>query len=202
MAVLLKNITFWYKKPLFDSLSFEFKSGEISCIYGLNGTGKSTLIYIINGEINLKRGKVYIDSNLKIGTMLQFPENLIYNKTVYDEIFTFTSSKEKTEKIIDELNIRGIKDINPLVISEGQKRIIFIRSILEVFDVAILDEPFASLDMDMKKIIKNMFVDFKNLKKTVIYTTNRKIDTDIADNILELNNERRDNLLGEKGSSG
>jgi ABC-type transport system involved in cytochrome bd biosynthesis fused ATPase/permease subunit len=78
----------------------------------------------------------------------------------------------------------------------------FIRSILEVVDVAILDEPFASLDMDMKKIIKNMFVDFKNLKKTVIYTTNRKIDTDIADNILELNNERRDNLLGEKGSSG
>lgn len=190
MAVLLKGITFGFDKPLFEGLNFEFKSGEITCIYGLNGSGKSTLLYIINGLIKLTTGQVYIDKGTKVGTMLQFPENLIYNKTVYDEIFTFTKSKDTTEKIVRELNIEKIKDTNPLFISDGQKRIIFIRSILEAFDVAILDEPFACLDEGMKKVVKNMLIHFKNLKKTVIYTTNRKVDTDVADSVLELNNER------------
>ena len=186
MAVLFKNISFGYERKIFDDFNYHFNRETISCIYGLNGTGKSTLIAMLAGLIKPQKGEIVIEKGMKTGFVLQFPENLVYTDSVYNEIFSIVKSSEITENIIKTLNLDEVRDINPFKLSDGQKRVMFICSILMCNDLCIFDEPFTSIDKETKKNIKEMFSNFKNKKKTIIYTTNRKFDTDIADFVLEL----------------
>jgi len=186
MAIYVRNLSFGYDRLIFENLNLTFHENSINCIFGLNGSGKSTLIELIIGKIKPINGKITFDKNIELGVVLQFPENLIYCNTVYDEILSIAKKENITEKIVKKLKFDDLKGINPHNLSDGQKRIMFIMSVLYTYDICIFDEPFTSLDQETKNDIKKLFKDFKNKGKTVIYTSNRKLDTSIADFVLEL----------------
>lgn len=186
MGIYVRNLSFGYDKLIFKELNFTFQENCITCIYGLNGSGKSTLIELIIDKIKPINGKIIFDKNTELGVVLQFPENLIYCNTVYEEVLSITKNQNNTEKIIKKLKFDDLKDINPHNLSDGQKRMMFIMSILYTYDICVFDEPFTSLDKETKNDIKKLFKDFKNHGKTIIYTANKRSDTDIADFVLEI----------------
>ncbi|MBZ4672547.1 ABC transporter ATP-binding protein [Deferribacteraceae bacterium V6Fe1] len=186
MAISVRSLSFGYDKLIFDDINVSFNESSISCIFGLNGSGKSTLIELIIGNLKPINGEITVKIDAKLGVVLQFPENLIFCNTVYDEILSIAKSKYVAEQIIKKLNFDDLKGINPHNLSDGQKRMMFIMSILYCYDICIFDEPFTSMDHETKNNIKKMFKDFKNEGKTIVYTTNRRMDTDIADFVLEI----------------
>lgn len=188
MAVLFRDIEFRYNQDVVvRGLNFHFQKGFTTCIYGKNGSGKSTIIKMM-GKIEkpYSGDMVVTDKTLIFGFMLQFPEHLFYNGTVYEEVLSITNSKQLADDIFSNKRLYKIRDLSPFAVSDGQKRLIFIKSLISVSDVVVLDEPFASLDDESRSEIKKDILRCIKVGKTVIYTANRVADCDIAWEILRL----------------
>ena len=184
MEVNLSNVSFSYDdNKLFSDFSCCFKDNFISSIVGSNGSGKSTLLDLIDGLLtpisgSVKIGDVSIDSCRKrVGYLFQFPEEQIFNSTVYKEIeFGLKCFKcDDIDKSIHEsLELVGLDDSflnrNPYKISNGERRKIALASILCYKpDVIILDEPTVGLDnkskIELMKLLKRLKNEFG---KTII----------------------------------
>ena len=184
MEVNLSNVSFSYDdNKLFSDFSCCFKDNFISSIVGSNGSGKSTLLDLIDGLLtpisgSVKIGDVSIDSCRKrVGYLFQFPEEQIFNSTVYKEIeFGLKCFKcDDIDKSIHEsLELVGLDDSflnrNPYKISNGERRKIALASILCYKpDIIILDEPTVGLDnkskIELMKLLKRLKNEFG---KTII----------------------------------
>ena len=188
MAVLFRDVEFRYKQDsVVSGLNFHFKKNFVTCIYGKNGSGKSTIVKMIGGIEKPYSGDIiFSDKLLKFGFMLQFPEHLFYNSTVYEEVISITKSRDLADNVFTDESLRKLKELSPFVVSDGQKRLIFIKSLISVSDVLVLDEPFASLDGKNKDEITRDILRCLKMGKTVVYTANRIADCGIASEILRL----------------
>lgn len=183
MEVNLSNVSFSYDdNKLFSDFSCCFSSG-ISAIVGANGSGKSTLLDLIDGLLtpisgSVKIGDILIDSCRKrVGYLFQFPEEQIFNSTVYKEIeFGLKCFKcDDIDKSIHEsLDLVGLDDSflyrNPYKLSNGERRKVALASILCYKpDVIILDEPTVGLDNKSKIELMKLLRKLKNeFDKTII----------------------------------
>ena len=168
-----------------DPVSFSVCGGDIVCIFGMNGSGKSLLIKSICNIFKYYSGNVnyLIDIN-KRGVCLQFPEHLLYKETAYKEALFITNNHQEAEDVLKEINAE--KDISPFSLSDGQKRLLFIYGILKSKDLIIFDEPFVSLDKESKQdVLYKMNHAAKN-GKGIIYTANRAEDKVISGKIIEI----------------
>jgi energy-coupling factor transport system ATP-binding protein len=163
--IVLKNVCFGYDdREVIKNCSNSFASDEIHLLVGPNGAGKTTLAMIIKGLIKPSHGRVFsprknIDEwRRKMGMLFQFPEDLFFNDSVYDEIaygakrFGIEDVDRKLNNIIDFLGLdKEIFDFSPFDLSYGEKRIVAFASIL-IWDPSylILDEPFSGLDWQFK----------------------------------------------------
>ena len=120
-------VTITNNKPV----SINVKSGEIICIFGLNGSGKSVLLKTILGIMEKKQGSINFHINKKeYGVCLQFPEHLIFKETAFAEALLITDNNEvMAENLLNEIN--ALKDMSPFYLSDGQKRLLFIYGYLE-----------------------------------------------------------------------
>ena len=184
MEVNLSNVSFSYDdRKLFSDFSCCFKDNFISAIVGSNGSGKSTLLDLIDGLLmpisgSVKIGDILIDSCRKrVGYLFQFPEEQIFNSTVYKEIeFGLKCFKcDDIDKSIHEsLDLVGLDDSflnrNPYKISNGERRKVALASILCYKpDVIILDEPTVGLDNKSKVELMKLLKRLKNeFGKTII----------------------------------
>lgn len=179
MEVKLSNISFSYDdNKIFSDFSCCFKDNSISAIVGSNGSGKSTLLDLIDGLLtpisgSVKVGDIDIDyCRRRVGYLFQFPEEQIFNSTVYKEIeFGLKCFKcdDIDKNIHESLELVGLDDSflnrNPYKISNGERRKVALASILCYKpDVIILDEPTVGLDnkskiefMKLLKRLKNEF---------------------------------------------
>ncbi len=175
MSIKVENISYIYgkgtpfEKKAVDDISFEIADGDFVGLIGHTGSGKSTLIQMLNGLIKPDSGKIYIngiditdgktdmhDIRSKIGLVFQYPEYQLFEDTVYKDIAygpqNFGKSKEEIDKIIPELiELVGLDasvlDKSPFELSGGQKRRVAIAGVLALMpDILILDEPTAGLD--------------------------------------------------------
>jgi len=177
----LKNITLKWNSPnekvFIKDLNLKIKNGEILCIFGASGVGKSSLINVIAGvyEDDLKfQGKIILNGkNLnqvqiekrKIGLLLQ-DGTLFPHLTVEQNIFFGMSKKltykQKSALITSNLkksNMEGFEHRYPYTLSGGQKaRIACLRAILSDPDALLLDEPFSSLDPDQRDSFREFVV--------------------------------------------
>ena len=185
----LKNITLKWNSPnekfLIKDLNLKIKKGEILCIFGASGVGKSSLINVIAGvyEDDLKfQGKIILNGkNLnqvpiekrKIGLLLQ-DGTLFPHLTVEQNIF-FGMSKKLTYKQksalitsnLEKSNMVGFEDRYPHTLSGGQKaRVACLRAILSEPEALLLDEPFSSLDPDQRNSFRKFVV--KNIRENKI----------------------------------
>jgi energy-coupling factor transport system ATP-binding protein len=181
--IVLKNIYFGYEgMEVIKNFSASFASDETHLIVGPNGAGKTTLAFIIKGLIKPTHGRVFSprrkisEWRKKMGLLFQFPEDLFFNDTVYDEIaygakrFGIEDVDKKINNIIDFLGLnRKILNLSPFELSYGEKRMVSFASIL-IWEPSylILDEPFSGLDWQFKNRLSEVIESLKGRIGVVI----------------------------------
>ncbi|MGM0607131.1 MAG: energy-coupling factor ABC transporter ATP-binding protein [Candidatus Muiribacteriota bacterium] len=215
------NIEYIYNKNTcfetiaLKNLSFKVSEGEILSICGNTGSGKSTLIKLINGLLIPDNGQVKIaGKNIseiknkkalrkKIGMVFQSPDHQIFEDSVKKELIfaplKFGQNKREALKSARKssqmcnLDYDKFKNRNPFELSGGEKRKVAIASIISYFpDILIFDEPTAGLDGESLKNLNTLFEQLKLQNKTIIVIShNMDFNFRHARNILVLNQGRK-----------
>ena len=166
----VKNAVCGYTyKTIIKNISFEVKTGDILCILGPNGVGKTTLLKTILGFLKLQGGEILLDNedifkwNRKdfakaIGYVPQghippFPYKVIdvvvMGRTSHLSLFSSPSEREfrLAEEIIDSLGISHLKDNPYTEVSGGERQLVLIaRALAQEPKILIMDEPTSNLD--------------------------------------------------------
>jgi ATP-binding cassette subfamily F protein 3 len=165
IIVEAKNATFGYEEPLIKDLSFEMRGFEKLAIIGPNGTGKTTLLKILQNQMKLMSGHIHFLRDYKIGYFDQNQENLSFHKTVFEEIHDIHPMFTKND--IYSLGAKFLfyhedMDKQISVLSGGEKvRLVLLLLMLEKPDLLILDEPTNHLDIETKDIVEEVFDEFE-----------------------------------------
>lgn len=206
MKIKIKNLCKSFGKlTLFDHLNLEIPEGQITCIYGTSGCGKTTLLDIIGLIEPYQSGKIFYNgkqiknSALKrkmlrenIGFIFQDfglieSESIMNNLKIVKKIKKMPHKEERIKEVLKSLQLD--MDLNRKVyeLSGGeQQRLAIAKIILKDPDLILADEPTASLDAGNKEIILNLLKTFARLGKTVIIVTHDKETIDIGDNQIDL----------------
>ena len=174
--------------PLFTDLSFFLKRGEHVAIIGDNGTGKTTILKIINGLVDADDGEIRIGSKVQIGYYDQEHHVLHPDKTIFEEISDEYPSLTNTEirNVLAAFLFTGedvFKQIKML--SGGERgRVSLAKLMLSEANFLILDEPTNHLDITSKEILEDAL---NNYTGTVLYVSHdRYFINRTASRILEL----------------
>ena len=165
----LQEVWFRYARQAPDVLkgvSLQLYPGELTCILGGNGTGKSTMLKVLSGVVRPLRGKC-THTGAKVSALPQNPQMLLVHKTVRQELLSVFPGKElsQTESVLREtvslMRLEELLDRHPYDLSGGeQQRVALAKILLEKPDVLLLDEPTKGLDSDFKtvfaQILKNL----------------------------------------------
>lgn len=201
-----------FEKVAVNDLNIEIIEGEFLGIIGHTGSGKSTLVQMLNGLITPTTGKVLlrdkdINENKKklrevrfqVGMVFQYPEYQLFEETVYRDIaFGPTNmgltGDELDKRVRESARFTGLKDKlldkSPFDLSGGEKRRAAIAGVIAMDpDVLILDEPTAGLDPQGRDKLLNQILSYhKERKNTVILVSHSMEDiARVADRILVMN---------------
>ncbi|SEW35077.1 ABC-F family ATP-binding cassette domain-containing protein [[Clostridium] fimetarium] len=183
---------------LFDDISFEIKRGERVALIGNNGTGKTTILKIINGIITSDKGKVKLGAQVSIGYYDQEHNVLHSDKTLFQEISDEYPDLKNTQ-IRNTLAafLFTNEDVFKLIsdLSGGEKgRVSLAKLMLSEANFLILDEPTNHLDMVSKEILENALNSYSG---TILYVSHDRYFINItATRILELTNATIVNYIG------
>ena len=171
----LKNVSYVYskgtpfEKVALDNVSVSFERGKITGLIGHTGSGKSTLVNLLNGLSRPTEGTVLLDGEdiwarpkeiaavrYRVGLVMQYPEYQLFDDTVRADIAFAPrnlglSDEEINERVAEAAHFTGLSDElldkSPFDLSGGQKRRAAIAGIIAMRpDVLVLDEPAAGLD--------------------------------------------------------
>ena len=180
MGLILKDIRKSYDgNVIFDNFNIEFSEGNICCILGASGCGKTSLLNIIGGILKPDYGNIEGIENKSISYIFQEPRLLPW-KTVRDNI-DFVLSREmdpserktKLDELLKLVDMESFADYYPSQLSGGMsQRVSLARAFALPSQIILMDEPLSGLDVSLKRNILNRFVDiWKNDRRTVIYVT-------------------------------
>ena len=171
----IENLSFVYgkgtpfEKVALDNVTVSFEKGKITGLIGHTGSGKSTLVNLLNGLNKPTSGKVYLEGKdiwenpkeiakirYRVGLVMQYPEYQLFDETVRADIGfgprnLGLSPEEIEERVVEAARFAGVSadllDKSPFELSGGQKRRVAIAGIIAMRpDVLVLDEPAAGLD--------------------------------------------------------
>lgn len=184
--------------PLFTNVNFLLQRGEHVAILGDNGTGKTTLLKIINEIVPADAGIFRLGANVTIGYYDQEQQVLDDEKTLFEEMSdTYPNlNNTKIRNVLAAFMFLGddcYKRIRDL--SGGERgRISLAKLMLSGANFLILDEPTNHLDMESKEILENAINAYEG---TVLYVSHdRYFVNQTADKILELTNQQFSVYLG------
>lgn len=178
----LENITYIYGKNspfevrALDGVSLDIHAGKLTGIIGHTGSGKSTLIQLLNGLTRAESGRVLLDGEdiwsrpkeigkvrFRVGMVMQYPEYQLFEETVAADIAfgpknMKLSEEEIRERVAESAAFAGVDpalmDKSPFDLSGGQKRRVAIAGIMAMRpEVLVLDEPAAGLDPRGRHVI-------------------------------------------------
>ena len=219
MGITLENVDYTYQagtpfegRALFN-INLSITEGSYTAFIGHTGSGKSTIMQLLNGLNVPTKGCVLVDDvkitadsknkeiksvRKKVGLVFQFPESQLFEETVLKDVAfgpqNFGVSKEEAEDIArDKLAMVGIGqeffDKNPFELSGGQMRRVAIAGILAMEpDILVLDEPTAGLDPKGRRELMTLFKTLHQNGMTIVLVTHLMDDVaNYADhvNILE-----------------
>lgn len=219
MGITLENVDYTYQagtpfegRALFN-INLSITEGSYTAFIGHTGSGKSTIMQLLNGLNVPTKGCVLVDDvkitadsknkeiksvRKKVGLVFQFPESQLFEETVLKDVAfgpqNFGVSKEEAEDIArDKLAMVGIGqeffDKNPFELSGGQMRRVAIAGILAMEpDILVLDEPTAGLDPKGRRELMILFKTLHQNGMTIVLVTHLMDDVaNYADhvNILE-----------------
>ena len=214
----LKNLSYVYgtgtpfEKTAVNNLSLSIEKGEFIGIMGHTGSGKSTLVQMLNGLMKPTSGQVILDGEdiwadpkdirkirFKVGMVFQYPEYQLFEETVAKDIaFGPTnmgkSGAELEKAVNDAARFTGLKDEllekSPFDLSGGEKRRAAIAGVIAMNpEVLVLDEPTAGLDPMGRDVLLSQIVQYhKERKNTVILVSHSMEDiARVADKIIVMN---------------
>ena len=183
---------------LFDDVSFEIKKGEHVALIGMNGTGKTNILKIINGIIPSDAGEVKLGSNVEIGYFDQQSAVLTDSKTVFEEISDTYPKMTETEirNCMAGFLFTGDEVFARIsTLSGGERgRVVLAKLMLSGANFLILDEPTNHLDMISKEVLENALNAYPG---TLLYVSHdRYFINRTAERILCLENEKITQYLG------
>ena len=219
MGITLEGVNYTYQagtpfegRALFD-INLSIKEGSYTAFIGHTGSGKSTIMQLLNGLNIPTEGAVIVDDikitaeskskeikpvRKKVGLVFQFPESQLFEETVLKDVAfgpqNFGVSLEDAEKLAREkLAMVGIKEEffekNPFELSGGQMRRVAIAGILAMEpEVLVLDEPTAGLDPKGRRELMTLFKELHQSGMTIVLVTHLMDDVaNYADyvNVLE-----------------
>lgn len=184
--------------PLFSDLNFSIKRGERVAIIGNNGTGKTTILKILNELVPADAGVFHLGSKVHIGYYDQEHHVLHMEKTIFEEISDDFPKLTNTEirNLLAAFLFTGddvFKKISSL--SGGERgRVSLAKLMLSEANFLILDEPTNHLDILSKEILEEAL---RNYTGTVLYVSHdRYFINRTATRILELTNQSMVNYIG------
>lgn len=186
------------EKHLFSNINFEIKRGERVAIIGDNGTGKTTLLKIINGLLSPDTGEVIYGSNVSIAYYDQEHQVLHMDKTLFDEISDTYPEMNNTQirNILAAFLFTGedvFKKIGDL--SGGERgKVSLVKLMLSKANFLLLDEPTNHLDILSKDVLESALNSFPG---TICYVSHdRYFINKTATRILDLTGNRLLNYIG------
>ena len=183
---------------LFQNISFEIKRGEHVAVIGDNGTGKTTLLKILNEVISADSGMFKLGTKVKIGYFDQEHHVLHMNKTIFDEISDDypTLTNTQIRNTLAAFLFTG-DDVYKLIqdLSGGERgRVSLAKLMLSEANFLILDEPTNHLDIASKEILEKALNEYTG---TVLYVSHdRYFINQTATRILDLVNKSLVNYIG------
>lgn len=219
MSIKAENLTYIYMQDTpFEStaikdVGFEIQDGEFVAVIGHTGSGKSTLIQMLNGLLKPTSGKVFVDGvevgsskkelkevRGKVGIVFQYPEYQLFEETVEKDVAfgprnQGVSDDEIALRVKDAIEDMGlcyeeIKDMSPFELSGGQKRRVAIAGVLAMNpQIVVFDEPTAGLDPKGRELLFESIEKLKLKGKTIILVSHSMDDVArLADRILVMYN--------------
>ena len=177
MSLILENISISLKrgKKLIDGLSINVAKGEIFTVMGPSGTGKSTLLDAVGGNLSKNfdlKGKVMLNNKdllllppekRNVGVLYQ--DAILFPHLSVGENLAFGLKDKKQGRVMRRAEINealwqagldGFYDRDPATLSGGQRsRAALMRTLLSEPEALLLDEPFSKLDLDMREEIRS-----------------------------------------------
>ena len=215
--IKLENVSFFYGKgtayckEALKNVNIEIKEGSITGLIGHTGSGKSTMLQLLNGLSTPGEGKVYLDGvdiwekpkeigkiRYRVGLVMQYPEYQLFEETVEKDIAfgpknMGLSNEEISERIREAIDFVGLSpDVlqkNPFDLSGGQKRRVAIAGVIAMRpEVLVLDEPAAGLDpRGRKEILGGIFKYREKTGATIIIVSHSMEDmARLCDDIIVL----------------
>ncbi len=214
----LKNLSFVYgqktpfEKRAVDNVSLSIEKGEFIGIIGHTGSGKSTLVQMLNGLIQPTEGQVLLDGEdiwqnpkdirkvrFKIGMVFQYPEYQLFEETVYKDIAFGPTNMGKSEQEID-MAVRKAAEFtdlkpellqkSPFDLSGGEKRRAAIAGVIAMDpEVLVLDEPTAGLDPMGRDVLLSQIVQYHKKRRNTILLVSHSMEdiARVADRIIVMN---------------
>lgn len=192
----VKNVTKKFDdKIIVDSLTLNVKQGETIGIVGRNGSGKTVLLKMICGLYIPTSGNITINSNKsnaeKLGVLID--SNFLSDETGFYnlKLLSQLGVKIKEDKIYEMLNLVGLDPYNKTKYknySTGMKqRLKLANALMYDSEILILDEPFNGLDKDSVNHFRNIILQYKKQKKTILLTSHNYEDIKLlCDKIYEM----------------
>lgn len=191
------NLTVGYpQKIVFKDAEIEIRRGEKVALIGRNGEGKTTLMRIINGELEPIFGKAVSGHNVKIGYFAQNQEDILdKNNTVFETLdkIAVGDIRTKLRDILADFLFRG-EDIDKKVsvLSGGERaRLGMAKLMLQPYNMLTLDEPTNHMDIRSKNILKQAL---KAYNGTIVIVSH---DRDFLDGLVNKMYEFRDGRVKE-----
>ena len=185
-------------QTLFSNVDFEIKRGERIAIIGNNGTGKTTILKIINGILAADAGEIRLGSRVHIGYYDQEHHVLHSEKTLFQELSDTYPNMNNTQirNVLAAFLFTG-DDVFKLIgdLSGGEKgRVSLAKLMLSEANFLILDEPTNHLDITSKEILENALTHYTG---TVLYVSHdRYFINKTATRILDLTHNTLVNYIG------
>ncbi len=195
----LENVHYRYHESIdaLNDINLEVRKGERFAIIGANGTGKTTLLQIMNGLLFPSRGRVFFKGNEvsketlkdrgflrffreRIGYVFQDSEVQLFCPTVFDELLygplqldlDRAEAMERAFEIMRMLNIEHLKERPPYMLSGGEKKKVAIGSVLTMNpEVLLLDEPTNGLDPKTQCFLVELMLALNEAGKTLVIAT-------------------------------
>lgn len=209
MSILLQNVNYTYgkgsseEKQALKNINLEFRENEFTAIVGHTGSGKSTLIQLLNGLEKADSGEIFFHGEniydkdfsmkmlrSKVGLVFQYPEHQLFEATVVKDV-AFGPNNMGWEPLKAEMSTFGalkdvgigeeLFDVSPLALSGGQKRRVAIAGVLAMEpEILVLDEPMAGLDPAGRKEIFELLKRLHNERKITIILVSHSME-DVAE---------------------
>lgn len=213
MSIRLKDVCYRYdEKQVISNINIDIKYGEFIAIIGHIGSGKSTIIQLLNGLKIPSEGSVYFEGEKitkkdykkgklinKVSIVFQYPEQQLFEKTVIKDVCYGLMNKGFTEEERLQIAKKALKTVkidesdycsSPFELSGGQKRRVAIAGVLAMdLDMIILDEPTAGLDPIGKNDILGILKELNQSRNKTIVLVSHDMDDvcEYADRVIAVN---------------